>query len=85
VLCPEKDKADYCDCDGDCDENPSFCECDEAKKCCSKKMLRTVVEPLCAGHNIISRQCGSPWNGAQAYCCSGLACDGYKCIIPQTN
>merc|ERR1739836_41950 len=46
VLCPEKDKADYCDCDGDCDENPSFCECDEAKKCCSKKMLRTVVAPL---------------------------------------
>merc|ERR1712157_594229 len=37
VLCPGKNKKDYCDCDGDCNGNPSFCECEEAKKCCKKR------------------------------------------------
>ena len=34
VYCPENTKEDYCDCDGDCYDMPSFCSCSEAKECC---------------------------------------------------
>merc|ERR1719228_2006810 len=35
VLCPDMDPGNYCDCQGDCTENPSFCSCSEAQSCCS--------------------------------------------------
>lgn len=44
---------------------------------------RAAAQPSCAGPNTISRQCGSPLNEAQSYCCSDLVCDGYACVLPQ--
>merc|ERR1719228_2807917 len=35
VLCPDMDPGNYCDCQGDCTENPSLCSCSEAQSCCS--------------------------------------------------
>jgi hypothetical protein len=35
VLCPGLDKDDFCDCDGDCTENPDWCSCSQARNCCS--------------------------------------------------
>jgi len=35
----------------------------------------------CAGINTLSRQCGSAWIGAAAWCCPGLTCNGYKCVL----
>ena len=35
VLCPGYDKDDFCDCDGDCTENPKWCSCPKAVDCCS--------------------------------------------------
>ena len=35
VLCPGLDKEDYCDCDGDCTEQPEWCSCSDAVDCCS--------------------------------------------------
>merc|ERR1712072_1225141 len=34
VLCPGFPADDYCDCMTDCVENPSFCACKKAQKCC---------------------------------------------------
>jgi len=34
VLCPGKEPGEYCDCAGDCENYPDFCECDEAQMCC---------------------------------------------------
>merc|ERR1712232_27244 len=34
VCCPENTKEEFCDCDGDCIVNPSFCSCVEAMECC---------------------------------------------------
>jgi len=34
VLCPGQPKDQYCDCDGDCANNPGLCACPAAKKCC---------------------------------------------------
>ena len=35
VLCPGNNPSDYCDCGGDCVENPSYCSCSDAQACCS--------------------------------------------------
>ena len=35
VLCPGMPAADYCDCGGDCTNQPSFCACGEARQCCA--------------------------------------------------
>merc|ERR1712194_479144 len=34
VSCPGKDQGEYCDCTGDCENHPDFCDCEEAKICC---------------------------------------------------
>lgn len=34
VLCPGLAPADFCDCDGDCFDQPAWCACDEAVSCC---------------------------------------------------
>ena len=34
VLCPGQPPDNYCDCDGDCTEQPEWCRCGEAKECC---------------------------------------------------
>ena len=34
VVCPGKNPSDYCDCKGDCENYPDYCECDEAQICC---------------------------------------------------
>jgi len=34
VLCPGQPAANYCDCQGDCTGNASWCSCAEAKACC---------------------------------------------------
>lgn len=36
VFCPNIPKTDFCDCESDCTENPSFCACTEGQKCCKK-------------------------------------------------
>ena len=33
VVCD--DVGEFCDCESDCDENPAWCQCDEAQACCS--------------------------------------------------
>jgi hypothetical protein len=35
VLCPGQPAANYCDCGGDCANNPSWCACAAAQACCS--------------------------------------------------
>ena len=36
VHCPGYDKKnEFCDCDGDCTENPDWCSCPKAEHCCS--------------------------------------------------
>ena len=37
VLCPGQAESDYCDCQTDCSDNPSFCGCAEAQasECCA--------------------------------------------------
>ncbi len=35
VLCNGMDKEDYCDCEADCVQNPSYCACAEAQACCT--------------------------------------------------
>jgi len=42
VLCPDQPQENYCDCDGDCTEQPSWCACTEAKDCCGAA-LGTVL------------------------------------------
>merc|ERR1719401_1932637 len=34
VFCPGQPSENYCDCEGDCTGNPSFCACSEAQECC---------------------------------------------------
>ena len=41
VLCPGYDKDDFCDCDGDCTENPKWCSCPKAVDCCSRVTVTT--------------------------------------------
>mmetsp|Transcript_29940 Transcript_29940/g.30440 ORF Transcript_29940/g.30440 Transcript_29940/m.30440 type:complete len:326 (-) Transcript_29940:401-1378(-) len=35
VLCPGQPQANYCDCDGDCTEQPDWCSCQQAEECCN--------------------------------------------------
>lgn len=35
VLCPGQDKAEYCDCDLDCDSELLRCKCEEGEQCCA--------------------------------------------------
>merc|ERR1712146_164709 len=37
VLCPGQPKENYCDCDGDCNNQPNWCSCQDAQECCSKQ------------------------------------------------
>ena len=34
VLCPGMAASKYCDCGGDCSDNPDWCACAEAQACC---------------------------------------------------
>lgn len=38
VQCPSQAAGNYCDCHGDCHNNPSFCECPDAVACCDAHM-----------------------------------------------
>jgi hypothetical protein len=40
VLCPDQSKENYCDCTGDCTEEPQWCQCADAQKCCNEYSLR---------------------------------------------
>jgi len=44
ILCPDMPITDYCDCESDCLENPSFCACETAQACCADYAGRCVGE-----------------------------------------
>merc|ERR1719219_2230027 len=41
VLCPGHSIEDFCDCDGDCFEQPALCSCAEAQACCNTEPMTT--------------------------------------------
>ncbi|KAH8074668.1 hypothetical protein JL721_2236 [Aureococcus anophagefferens] len=45
VICDGEREDEFCDCDGDCDENPAWCQCDEAQACCSGDASTWTLTP----------------------------------------
>merc|ERR1712176_1601228 len=43
ILCPGQPIENYCDCTGDCNEQPQWCQCAEAQECCAEYSSSTGV------------------------------------------
>ena len=81
VVCPGLGADDYCDCTGDCTNNPSFCACSEAQACCS---AGPAPSPSYGGYTpCASPACelaipALPTTTLREHC--GLCCDVAHCI-----
>jgi hypothetical protein len=77
VLCEGNDAEDFCDCQSDCVEEPSFCGCADAIACCEEDV---IIEPECAPV-INLRDVESPYSGNTVFPnadnCISLSCGGY--------
>ena len=53
-ICPGQPAANFCDGEGDCDQQPVWCACPEAQALCAKKRRRLVAEgvPQLQGSNL---------------------------------
>ena len=80
VLCPGQAEGDYCDCQTDCSDNPSFCGCAEAQasECCAATPSPSPFVPRPEGAVLCPGQAESEFCNCETDCSefpSYCACD----------
>merc|ERR1719231_1265265 len=68
VLCPGLPVAHYCDCGGDCTNQPSWCSCAGAQTCCAAPMPPPPAPPHSSPHPLPSCVNEAVWNGGYGLC-----------------